>query len=363
MSLKDHLGDKNSPVRQFLRTQFPSTRTFLADSRKHIRQSYTIRQDADVPWSKIGTALDYRIRYYFAVTPYQELVAYRGTLRLSDAQVHNPTGSPLATRANGDSITIFDRSTGRIVGMYFPEHNGGAALDQSVSICDVLAIGREAAERNAGIESDGDSPLTEALEDFFCRLHSLTKRRSPVGTRLSLAEEDELNRYCFALALMEEVVRTGRLDGVVATGEFSDAESLLSLAEPHWIDDLTELSWKFYDGFNHLLRLPHVLNPRFDGSRDVGGADADIVVDGVLIDIKATVRPEIRSDWIWQLLGYVLLDYSDRHRIDSIGLYLARQGELIKWDLDDAIRGLSSGEPPSIEELRTRFRELVQSPS
>ena len=200
MSLKDHLGDKNSPVRQFLRTQFPSTRTFLADSRKHIRQSYTIRQDADVPWSKIGTALDYRIRYYFAVTPYQELVAYRGTLRLSDAQVHNPTGSPLATRANGDSITIFDRSTGRIVGMYFPEHNGGAALDQSVSICDVLAIGREAAERNAGIESDGDSPLTEALEDFFCRLHSLTKRRSPVGTRLSLAEEDELNRYCFVVS-------------------------------------------------------------------------------------------------------------------------------------------------------------------
>ena len=247
--------------------------------------------------------------------------------------------------------------------MYLPEHNGGAALDQSVSIFEVLEIGRQAVERKAGTKSYEGSLLTGEFRDFFRRLHALAKRRSPVARRLSRVEEDDLNRYCFVLALLEEVVRTGKLDGVLATGEFSDAESLLSLAESHWIDDLTELSWGFYDGFNHLLRLHHVLNPRFDGSRDVGGADADIIVDGVLIDIKATVKPEIRSDWIWQLLGYVLLDYSDRHRIDSIGLYLARQGELIKWDLDDAIRGLSSGEPPSIEELRTRFRELVQSPS
>ena len=89
---------------------------------------------------------------------------------------------------------------------------------------------------------------------------------------------------------------------------------------------MRKLSWKFYDDYNYLIALPHTLNPTFEGSRDVGGADADLVVNGTLIDIKTTVRPEIKPDWIRQLLGYVLLDYSVRHQIKAIGLYMARQG-------------------------------------
>ena len=126
-------------------------------------------------------------------------------------------------------------------------------------------------------------------------------------------------------------------------GDSGNADSLIGIAESRWIDDLRELSWRFYDDFNHLLPLPHELNPTFDGSRDVGGADADLVVDGTLIDIKTTVEQRISNNWLWQLLGYVLLDYSDRYGINGIGLYLARQGILISWDLEEAIRGLCSG--------------------
>ena len=97
---------------------------------------------------------------------------------------------------------------------------------------------------------------------------------------------------------------------------------------------MRNLSWRFYDNFNHLLSLPHSLNPNFDGSLDIGGADADLIVEGTLIDIKATITQKIRPDWLWQLLGYVLLDYSDRHRINSIGLYMARQGIFFQWDLE-----------------------------
>ena len=203
-------------------------------------------------------------------------------------------------------------------------------------------------------------PITSEYRSFFSQLDALTRSDFPVARRLPVGEENELNRHCIVLALMEVVYRTGRLDGALATGEFRDVESLVGLAESHWVDDLRNLSWEFYDRFHHLLSLPHVLNPTFDGSADVGGADADMIIDGVLIDIKTTVETKIIADWVWQLLGYVLLDYSDHHQISAIGLYMARQGQLIKWDLDEAIRGLCAEEPPSIKQLRTQFQELAQ---
>ena len=303
MPLTNHLKVKSSPIRAFLRNQFPSTRTFLRDPRKQLREAYTIRPNTDVPWSTIGMALDYRIRYYFAVTPHEELAAYRGAL---------------------------------LLGALRPTHTTGE------------------------IPSNDIIPMASEYRSFFSQLDALTRGDLPVARRLPAAEENELNRHCIVLALMEVVYRTGRLDGALAMGDFCDAESLIGLAESHWVDDLRELSWEFYDRFHHLLSLPHVLNPTLDGSGDVGGADADMIIDGVLIDIKTTVGTKIVADWIWQLLGYVLLDYSDHHHISGVGLYMARQGQLIQWDLDEVIRGLCAEEPLSIEELRTHFRELIK---
>ena len=152
-----------------------------------------------------------------------------------------------------------------------------------------------------------------------------------------------------SLAFMEAVYRRGELP-----------HSPLISPEPHWLDDMRELSWKFYDDHNHLLSLPHTLNPAFEGSYDVGGADADLIVDGALLEIKATVRPEINLDWIRQLLGYVLLDYSDSHQIKAIGLYMARQGILFQWELEDAIQRLSGDILADIRVLRARFRDLAR---
>ena len=363
MSLTSHLRDTSSPVRSFLRGQFPNTRTFLANPRKRVREARTIRQSADVPWSTIGMALDYRIRYYFAVTPFEELVAYQGARMLTDARERVLIDIELGTRRTGDTITVFDRTTGKRVGIYLPEHDGAVALEQSTTLSEIMEIGQRAAEDGDDVQLGDSLPLAMEYREFFSWLDALTNDNRPVARRLPISEEDELHRHCVVLALMEEVFRTGRLDGVLATGEFSDAESLIGIAEPHWIDDLRELSGEFYDRFNHLLPLPHVLNPTFDGSGDVGGADADMIVDGVLLDIKTTVRPGISSDWIWQLLGYVLLDYADHDQIDGVGLYMSRQGMLIQWDLEEAMRSLCAEEPPNLEELRNRFRGLVQKPS
>ena len=116
-------------------------------------------------------------------------------------------------------------------------------------------------------------------------------------------------------------------------------------------------------GYNDLFGLPHVLNPTFEGSIDVGGADADLIVNGMLIDIKASVKQEIQSDWVRQLMGYLLLDYTDVYHINSIGLYMARQRILFQRDLGEAIEVLQAGNPMSIKELRGQFRAIANSVS
>jgi hypothetical protein len=47
----------------------------------------------------------------------------------------------------------------------------------------------------------------------------------------------------------------------------------------------------------------------------------------VLLDVKTVTSardPDRVARWLWQLLGYAWLDPTDRYRIRSVGLYLAR---------------------------------------
>lgn len=95
-----------------------------------------------------------------------------------------------------------------------------------------------------------------------------------------------------------------------------------------------------------------VLNPTFGLASDfVRGADADAIIDGTLVDVKATRQATFKVDYWRQLVGYLVL--ADAHRtlaesgayddlgldeeaergqqfpsIDSFGVYYARHGEL-----------------------------------
>ena len=159
---------------------------------------------------------------------------------------------------------------------------------------------------------------------------------------------------------MEEAARIGPHPGnLLVKSEFNDAKALLTIAQSHWIDDLRELSWEFYYKCNPLLHFPTSSIRHSTGSVDVGGADADMIVDELLIDIKVTKRSSIELDWLRQLLGYVLLDYSDQYGISSIGLYLARQGVLVSWSLEEVIGSLCADNTTSIAELREQFQECV----
>lgn len=84
------------------------------------------------------------------------------------------------------------------------------------------------------------------------------------------------------------------------------------------------------------------LNPTFgSASYLVGGADADLVIDDALIDIKTTKEMKLTSDVFNQLIGYTALtrlgsidDKYDGHNIRNVCVYFSRHGYLHKMPVD-----------------------------
>lgn len=137
---------------------------------------------------------------------------------------------------------------------------------------------------------------------------------------------------CLRLAGLDNIVRARRFDDL----EWEPDETAIT--------ELQEL-YALTPWATFRPRDWGVLNPRFgEGSSLLGGADADIVIDSCLIDIKtvSTTKPELKH--IRQLAGYALL--ANRYgiglapegsKIDPLALYFSRAGHLFRFSLDDCI--------------------------
>jgi len=88
-----------------------------------------------------------------------------------------------------------------------------------------------------------------------------------------------------------------------------------------------------------------VLNPVFgEGSRLLGGADADLVLDEQLIEIKTVPKQTLTLETVRQLVGYALLankyGVNGDGRDDTIlrlGVYYSRTGMLHRFALGNCI--------------------------
>ena len=122
---------------------------------------------------------------------------------------------------------------------------------------------------------------------------------------------------------------------------------------------MCSMSWLFHDRYQNGLSGHFVLNPTFDGSVDVDGADADFILANCLIDIKSTISPKISKLFLYQILGYAILDYSDQYHLGEVGFYFTRQGVTLQWPISDLLYELSSGRAPALGELRDSFRAMI----
>ena len=119
---------------------------------------------------------------------------------------------------------------------------------------------------------------------------------------------------CLSLARLDVVFRTGML--------FS--ETIVSSEDKRDLADLRRLlvvAKKVIPKPKHRL----LLNPLFTKSGLVGGADADMILDDTLIDIKTTKSLKFTQEMYSQLLGYYALDTGKR-KITHVGIYFSRYG-------------------------------------
>ena len=155
---------------------------------------------------------------------------------------------------------------------------------------------------------------------------------------------DELVSNTIFLAKLDAYVRAGIIDQNFDnhnSDDIKDIHSIISLV----------------DRKNFTAKEKCYFNPTFgEGSMLVGGADADLIIDNTLIDIKATKHLKLERDHLNQVLGYYVLSLiggvnnkpKDRP-IENLGIYFARHGEL--W----TIPVLQFGDKRKFEEFKKWF--------
>ena len=102
------------------------------------------------------------------------------------------------------------------------------------------------------------------------------------------------------------------------------------------------------------------LGPVFAGSQIMPG-DADLVAGGLLTELKTTTKkPSLGVTDLWQMLGYVFMDYVDGFAVTDVALFSARYGYLAQWNLDVLLPQLA-GRPVTTAALRAEFQALSLS--
>ena len=130
--------------------------------------------------------------------------------------------------------------------------------------------------------------------------------------------------------LLAATLDLAQLDAIFRTGTVYDFVD----ADPSDMGDLRGIL-EVADGRFPVPSRECYLNPDFgDASDMVGGADADVVVDGMLVDIKTTRTLSFGQDMYNQLVGYYVLSLlgringTDDVDLSFVGIYYARYGVL-----------------------------------
>lgn len=160
----------------------------------------------------------------------------------------------------------------------------------------------------------------------------------------------ELIRQILRMSYIDPVLRSGR--GVESIGKDADKLDIVDIEKQFsLIDD------KLFKSKNRCL-----LNPAFGkGSQLVGGADADLIIDDKLIDIKTTRKLELTLSAFCQIIGYLLLhriggisSQSEAFTIEQLGIYYSRYGYLFLFN----VKGLISEN--SLNEFTKWFENYVR---
>lgn len=195
-----------------------------------------------------------------------------------------------------------------------------------------------------------DSPAELTQQTLYMRIHA-QQAWGIVSEKLNnrRVRPERRAAFAFVLAHFESIERAGLqvLDGAlgqallaVDSGEdfiksiprdaIDDASSMLEVSTPvisEWRTAIRGGGW-------------YASNPAFAGNGAVGGADADWIVDGTLVELKTqstlltagTVR-----EALFQALGYALLDWDDEYELCALCAWFPRYGRRWTWRFEDLL--------------------------
>jgi hypothetical protein len=206
----------------------------------------------------------------------------------------------------------------------------------------------------------GSNTVPPAMLELSERIGALLSPAT-LGQPLIGQSERELARLCYTLALYEQCSRrTPNPEWpIAALGLSASLTDVTALCTQVVEDDMVALAELAVREVPALFTGgTFSLNPTFVGSGFVGGADGDFIVDGQIIELKTAKVPNL-TEGLRQTLGYALLDWEDKHAITSVGMYLARQGQLITWDLECLLESIS-GHSMTLAQARAEFMSACE---
>jgi hypothetical protein len=135
-----------------------------------------------------------------------------------------------------------------------------------------------------------------------------------------------------------------------------------AMVKPLAVEDVSVLGRSTVEGLGHLRDARHLfLGPVFVQSAALGGADADIIYDGTLIDLKSTSQARVVGrEELWQLLGYLFADTDDAYRVEQVGIVALRRRRTLIWSSQDLIDALAGGSAPPVEHWRVEFARVLE---
>lgn len=203
-----------------------------------------------------------------------------------------------------------------------------------------------------------------ALESFLeSRRAKLYKLAEDSYNRAVEIYANYLRRGVVTEKLLRSALHLAILDFAFRAGPHVLTEENLTSAYDTEIADLKRL-WSIIPQNSFVARRRCILNPTFgDASVLIGGADADLIIDDILIDCKVIGRYRLSGDYIHQLLGYYLLILLSGKAngikvegINQLAIYFARHGYLHLMPVDQLI------ERPSLIKLARFMVETEADP-
>jgi hypothetical protein len=215
-----------------------------------------------------------------------------------------------------------------------------------------------------GVERIGTSEYEYDL-DHNTLSHKADRKRRQADTYINEARSEHqayLKTGLVTDKLLFAALRLAYLDVAVRAGPDRIDWVHLKSPDPKDVVDLHRLL-ALVNASSFRATRTCLLNPMFDASGLVGGADADLLLDDCLIEVKTTKNPHLDNRDFLQLIGYYFLhgfdgmhcgdSKSTGYEVNSLAIYFSRYGYLWKIPVEDILP------PGSVPETAKWFFESV----